>query len=175
MPREFIENMPLNGRSFQALIALTPGNVTAKTYYTASGQFSIDGQRTDANYFSIDGVSANVGITQGSNVYLGSAGAGSSPATSNNGGYNNLVSVDDMQEYKIQTNSFDAEYGRTRRCATLHRHPQRHQSDSWHCLRIRAQRHLRRQYLVQQQRGGCLALQKNKMILAASLGGSRTA
>jgi hypothetical protein len=111
--REFIENMPLNGRSFQALIALTPGNVTAKTYYTASGQFSIDGQRTDANYFSIDGVSANVGITQGSNVYLGSAGAGSSPATSNNGGYNNLVSVDDMQEYKIQTNSFDAEYGRS--------------------------------------------------------------
>jgi hypothetical protein len=111
--RQFIENMPLNGRSFQALISLTPGNVTAKTYYTASGQFSIDGQRTDANYFSIDGVSANVGITQGSNVYLGSAGAGASPATSNNGGYNNMVSVDDMQEYKIQTNAFDAEYGRT--------------------------------------------------------------
>jgi hypothetical protein len=111
--RKFIENMPLNGRSFQALISLTPGNVTAKTYYTASGQFSIDGQRTDANYFSIDGVSANVGITQGSNVYLGSAGAGAAPATSNNGGYNNLVSVDDMQEYKIQTNSFDAEYGRS--------------------------------------------------------------
>jgi len=111
--RHFIENMPLNGRSFQALISLTPGNVTAKTFYTASGQFSIDGQRSDANYFSIDGVSANVGITQGSNVYLGSAGAGAAPATSNNGGYNNLVSVDAMQEYKIQTNSFDAEYGRT--------------------------------------------------------------
>jgi len=111
--REFVENMPLSGRSFQALISLTPGNVTAKTYYTNSGQFSIDGQRTDANYFSIDGVSANVGITQGSNVYLGSAGAGAAQATSNNGGYNNLVSVDDMQEYKIQTNSFDAEYGRT--------------------------------------------------------------
>jgi len=72
--RVFVENMPLSGRSFQALIALTPGNVTAKTYYTSAGQFSIDGQRTDANYFSIDGVSANVGITQGSNVYLGAAG-----------------------------------------------------------------------------------------------------
>jgi hypothetical protein len=111
--RQFVENMPLSGRSFQALIALTPGNVTAKTYYTSAGQFSIDGQRTDANYFSIDGVSANVGITQGSNVYLGAAGAGAAQATSNNGGYNNLVSVDDMQEYKIQSNSFDAEYGRT--------------------------------------------------------------
>lgn len=111
--RLFVENMPLNGRSFQALIALTPGNVTAKTYYTNSGQFSINGQRTDANYFSIDGVSANVGITQGSNVYLGSAGAGAGQATSNNGGYNNLVSIDDIQEYKMQTSSFDAEFGRT--------------------------------------------------------------
>lgn len=111
--RQFVENMPLNGRSFQALIALTPGNVTAKTYYTNSGQFSVNGQRTDANYFSIDGVSANVGITQGSNVYLGSAGAGAQQATSNNGGYNSLVSIDDMQEYKIQTSSFDPEYGRT--------------------------------------------------------------
>ena len=111
--RKFIENMPLNGRSFQALIALTPGNVTAKTYYTNSGQFSVNGQRTDANYFSIDGVSANVGITQGSNVYLGTAGGGSAQATSSNGGYNNLVSVDAMQEYKVQTSTFDAEYGRT--------------------------------------------------------------
>ena len=111
--RQFIENMPLNGRSFQALIALTPGNVTAKTYYTNAGQFSVNGQRTDANYFSIDGVSANVGITQGSNVYLGGAGAGAQQATSNNGGYNNLVSVDAMQEYKIQSSNFDPEYGRT--------------------------------------------------------------
>ena len=111
--RQFIENMPLNGRSFQALIALTPGNVTAKTYYTNSGQFSVNGQRTDANYFSIDGVSANVGITQGSNVYLGSAGAGAAQATSSNGGYNSLVSIDAMQEYKIQTSSFEPEYGRT--------------------------------------------------------------
>src|ERR1700761_5366420 len=110
--RKFIENMPLNGRSFQALIALTPGNVTAKTYYTNSGQFSVNGQRTDANYFSIDGVSADVGITQGSNVYLGTAGGGTAQATSNNGGYNNLVSVDAMQEYKIQRSTFDAEYGR---------------------------------------------------------------
>lgn len=111
--QSFIENMPLNGRSFQALIALTPGNVTAKAYYSGIGQFSIDGQRTDANYFSIDGVSANVGITQGSNVYLGAAGAGAAQATSNNGGYNNLVSVDALQEYKIQSSTFEPEYGRT--------------------------------------------------------------
>jgi hypothetical protein len=111
--RGFIETMPLNGRSFQALIGLTPGNVTAKSYYTGIGQFSIDGQRTDANYFFIDGVSANVGITQGANVYLGAAGAGAAQATGNNGGYNNLVSVDALLEYKIQTSTFAPEYGRT--------------------------------------------------------------
>ena len=111
--RSFIENMPLNGRSFQALIALTPGSVTAKAYYSGIGQFSVNGQRTDANYFSIDGVSANVGITQGSNVYLGAAGAGAAQASSNNGGYNNLVSVDALQEYKIQSSTFEPEYGRT--------------------------------------------------------------
>lgn len=111
--RSFIENMPLNGRSFQALIGLTPGSVTAKAYYSAIGQFSVNGQRTDANYFSIDGVSANVGITQGNNVYLGAAGAGAAQATSNNGGYNNLVSVDALQEYKLQSSTFEAEYGRT--------------------------------------------------------------
>lgn len=111
--REFLENMPLNGRTFQALIALTPGEVTAKSYYTAIGQFSINGQRTDANYFFIDGVSANVGITQGSNVYLGAAGAGAAQANSTNGGYNNLVSTESVQEYRIQTSTFDPEYGRT--------------------------------------------------------------
>lgn len=111
--RSFIENMPLNGRSFQALIDLTPGSVTAKSYYSGIGQFSVDGQRTDANYFSIDGVSANVGITQGNNVYLGAAGAGAAQATSNNGGYNNMVSVDALQEYKIQTSTFAPEFGRT--------------------------------------------------------------
>ena len=111
--RTFIENMPLNGRSFQALIALTPGNVTAEAYYSGIGQFSIDGQRTDTNYFSIDGVSANVGITQGSNVYLGAAGAGAAQATSTNGGYNNLVSIDALQEYRIQTSTFEPEFGRT--------------------------------------------------------------
>ena len=111
--RAFVENMPLNGRSFQSLIDLTPGNVTAHTYYSGIGQFSINGQRTDANYFSIDGVSANVGITQGSNIYLAAAGAGAAQATSNNGGYNNLVSVDSLQEYKIQTSTFSPEYGRT--------------------------------------------------------------
>jgi hypothetical protein len=69
-------------------------------------------ERPDANYFFIDGVSANVGITQGANFNLGAEAAGVAPATGNSGGYNNLVSIDDLQEYKIRTSTFAPEYGR---------------------------------------------------------------
>src|SRR5437773_10005538 len=60
--RNFAANLPLNGRSFQSLIALTPGVVIA----SGDGQFSVNGQRTNANYFTVDGVSANTGATSGS-------------------------------------------------------------------------------------------------------------
>src|SRR4029077_17964466 len=61
--RTFVDNIPLNGRSFQALIALTPGVVVTATAFDDQGQFSVNGQRADANYFSVDGVSANFGVT----------------------------------------------------------------------------------------------------------------
>jgi carboxypeptidase family protein len=54
--REFIENMPLNGRSLQDLIQLAPGTVSSQ-----NGYYSIDGQRTDSNNYTVDGVSANLG------------------------------------------------------------------------------------------------------------------
>jgi Carboxypeptidase regulatory-like domain len=60
--RQFAENLPLNGRSFQSLIQLTPGVVLTGNNGVDQGQFSVNGQRADANYWTIDGVSANVGI-----------------------------------------------------------------------------------------------------------------
>jgi hypothetical protein len=111
--RQFVENMPLNGRSFQSLIELTPGVVNAKTYYYGSqGQFSVNGQRSDSNYFTVDGVSANVAASQGAAVG-GAPSAGALPAVTAGGGFNNLVSVDAMQEFKIQTSTFAPEFGRT--------------------------------------------------------------
>src|SRR4029077_14516405 len=50
--RQFIENLPLNGRSFQSLITLTPGVVLTKANEQDAGQFSVNGQRPDANYFN---------------------------------------------------------------------------------------------------------------------------
>jgi hypothetical protein len=44
----FVENIPLNGRSFQTLIMLTPGVVVTQTAFDDQGQFSVNGQRADA-------------------------------------------------------------------------------------------------------------------------------
>src|SRR5439155_11463994 len=86
--RQFIENIPLNGRSFQSLILLTPGVVPTKASFGEQGQFSINGQRADANYYTVDGASANFGINAGGGT--GQAGAGELPALSTSGGFSNL-------------------------------------------------------------------------------------
>jgi hypothetical protein len=109
--RTFVENIPLNGRSFQTLIQLTPGVVLTGTAFDDQGQFSVNGQRADANYFTVDGVSANFGVT--GYFPLVQAAGGALPALSASGGTNSLVSVDAMQEFRIQTSSFAPEFGRT--------------------------------------------------------------
>jgi hypothetical protein len=109
--RTFVDNLPLNGRSFQTLMMLTPGVVVTATAFDDQGQFSVNGQRADANYFTVDGVSANFGVT-GYAPLVQTAG-GALPALSALGGTNSLVSVDAMQEFRIQTSSFAPEFGRT--------------------------------------------------------------
>ena len=111
--RRFVENLPLNGRSFNTLLQLTPGVVIAQTpsgSLSPMGQFSVAGQRTDANNFSVDGVSANFGV--GSGGYLGNTGSGSTQAFSALGGTSSLVSVDALQEFRVETSSFAPEFGR---------------------------------------------------------------
>jgi hypothetical protein len=106
----FVENMPLNGRSFSSLINLTPGVILVPANFFEQGQFSVNGQRPDANYFMVDGVSANLGSPTAS---FGAGGMGQLPATSAFGGMNNLVSLDSLQEFRIQTSTFAPEFGRT--------------------------------------------------------------
>ncbi len=109
---QFVENLPMNGRTFSTLIDLVPGVVLTPTNQTEQGQFSVNGQRPDANYFMVDGVSANLGTT-GNGINLGQSGAGQLPATDAFGGMSNLVSLDALQEFRIQTSTFAPEYGRT--------------------------------------------------------------
>ena len=109
--RQFAENLPLNGRSFQSLIELTPGVVVTTSNLLDNGQFSVNGQRADSNYWMVDGVSANFGLGLNS-LYGGNGVAGALPATSVLGGTNSLVSVDAMQEFRIQTSTYAPEFGR---------------------------------------------------------------
>src|SRR5580700_3249529 len=106
----FVENLPLNGRSFSSLIDLTPGVVLTPANFYDQGQFSVNGQHPDANYFTVDGVSANLGSSA---INLAQSGAGQLPATSAFGGTSNLVPLDALEEFRIQTSTFAPEYGRT--------------------------------------------------------------
>jgi Carboxypeptidase regulatory-like domain len=109
--RGFVSNLPLNGRSFQSLFELAPGVVTTRSTFSEQGQFSVNGQRANANYFMIDGVSANIGVSAG--AAPGQAAVGSLPALTASGTTSSLVSVDSLQEFKIQTSTYAPEFGRT--------------------------------------------------------------
>src|SRR5881396_2622147 len=118
----YVKNMPLNGRSFQDLILLTPGTVTqtpqnsvsgAPAIVGASGEFSVNGQRTESNYYTVDGVSANVGSAASAGNNLAGAGpTGSVAAATALGTTQALVSVDALQEFRVQSSTYSAEYGR---------------------------------------------------------------
>lgn len=109
--RVFVENLPMNGRTFQSLIQLAPGAVPTPASTTQQGQFSINGSRESTNSFNIDGVAANLGIS--------GSGANFNGASGQFGGFNavgsttSLVSLEAMQEFIVQTSGFAPEYGRT--------------------------------------------------------------
>jgi hypothetical protein len=109
--RQLVKELPLNGRSFQTLFQLTPGTIVTAATNLEMGQFSINGQRADANYFMIDGVGANVGISAAG--FGGQAATGALPALTAGGGTNSLVSIDALQEFSLQTSSYAPEFGRT--------------------------------------------------------------
>lgn len=117
--RKFVANIPLNGRSFQDLISMTPGVVTQSPQsggpsggsVQLEGDFSVNGQRTESNYYTIDGISGNVraGYPNG----YGQAGTtGSISASTALGTTQSLISVDALQEFRVSSSSYSAQYGR---------------------------------------------------------------
>ncbi len=114
----YVSNMPLNGRSFQDLILLTPGVVTQTpqlggvSQLGKTGEFSVNGQRPESNYYTVDGVGANLGAAPGFVMEGGAGASGSVPAATALGTTQALVSVDDLQEFRVQSSTYSAEYGR---------------------------------------------------------------
>jgi Carboxypeptidase regulatory-like domain/TonB dependent receptor len=116
--RDFVENMPLNGRSLQDLMALAPGvAIVGNAGTTAPGQggeITVNGQRTEANSFSVDGVGANVGAASPNAGFgIGAGYGGGTPAETALGTTQSMVSVDALQEFRATTSTYSAEYGRT--------------------------------------------------------------
>ncbi len=104
------ESLPVNGRGLQGLIDLAPGVLTTPATAGEAGQFSVNGQRPATNYFTVDGVSANNGVS-GSGLPGQFSGA-ALPAMSAIGSLHNLVSLAELDELKVQTSTYAPEYGR---------------------------------------------------------------
>jgi hypothetical protein len=107
-PTNWLERLPLNGQTLQPLITLAPGVVTTKATVAEQGQFAANGQRANANYFTVEGVSANTGLTATNS--LGQA--GSLPGLSATGGTQSLATLGSVQEVRVQTHGYAAEFGR---------------------------------------------------------------
>src|SRR5260370_9776556 len=98
-----ITELPLAGRNTLALIGLTAGaqpvgqfgGIPARSNAYNQGFFSTSGSQVVTNETLIDGVPANAALYN-------------APAF--------VPVVDDVEEFKVQTNTFAAEFGRTDRC-----------------------------------------------------------
>ena len=93
-----MQDLPLNGRSFLDLMGLQAGVVPLAS--TGSGQavsgnlyggrLSVNGQREDANSFMVNGSNVEEVGSNGTSI---------------------VPNLDSIQEFRVLTNSFDAEYG----------------------------------------------------------------
>lgn len=83
--------LPLNGRNFVELALLVPGANTGAPGAGTGGGFSVSGARSEQNAFQIDGTSNSDGFQNNINI---------------------RPSIDALQEFKIQTNNYSAEFGK---------------------------------------------------------------
>jgi hypothetical protein len=110
MTRTETEQLPLNGRGLQGLLEFAPGVLATPATAGEAGQFTANGQRPSTNYFTVDGVSANNGVS-GSGV-PGQFSGGSLPGMTAIGSLHGLVSPGELSEVRVQTSTFAPEFGR---------------------------------------------------------------
>lgn len=112
--QKFVENIPLNGRSFQSLLTAVPGVtvVPSSNGQGYSGELSVNGMRTESNYYIVDGVSMNTGVAA-STPGWGGGYAGATPAQTVLGTTQSLISIEALKELRATTSTYSAEYGRT--------------------------------------------------------------
>jgi hypothetical protein len=89
-----IQNLPLDGRNVYDLMRLTPGTVNVSTSLTGSNDsnnMNVNGQRVRENNFFLDGAFNNSLFRNGGNM---------------------APNPDAVDEFRLITSNFDAEYGR---------------------------------------------------------------
>jgi len=104
--RQQVEDLPLNGRSFDLLLMLNPGIVNftwektgglGVSNSTTGNNFSVNGNRPQQNLFLLNGVE-----------FTGAAENNMQPG----GGSGQLLGVDAVLEFNVLRDSYDAEYGK---------------------------------------------------------------
>ncbi len=103
--QRLVEELPLNGRDFGKLVALSPGTTVDPSGVAGSqagvGQFNINGNRDRSNNYTLDGTDDNDPFFN--NSALNQSGIGGAPAS--------LLPMDAIQEFNLES-QFGAEYGR---------------------------------------------------------------
>src|SRR5205085_48962 len=97
-----IKELPLNGRSYDSLIVLNPGSINyaykSPGTVTSSGYtFSVAGRRPLDNIFLLNGIE-----------YTGSSQLSITPG----GVSGNLLGIDAVREFNVQSDTYSAEYGK---------------------------------------------------------------
>jgi hypothetical protein len=108
--REEIERLPLGGRGLLSLLELAPGALATPATRGEAGQFTANGQRPNTHYFTVDGVSANTGVSGGGLPAQSTGGA--LPGMSAIGSLHSLVSMEALEEFRVQTSTAAPEFGR---------------------------------------------------------------
>ena len=98
MDKGRIETLPLNGRNFAQLAQLGAGVVPSEPGSRVSGNygFSVDGARSLQNNFLLDGIDNNSNLGD----------------VLNESSYVIQPPIDAIEEFKVQTNDYSAEFGR---------------------------------------------------------------
>ncbi len=112
MDQEYFRHLPLNGRSAESLVLMAPGVTSASGGRGGiGGGFNANGLRSNMNYYTLDGVSINSAV--GGGAPLGGPGGGAPGGAGGGGASTDLISVDAMQELRVQTSPFAPEFGRS--------------------------------------------------------------
>ncbi len=98
-----VKDLPLNGRSFDNLITLNPGAINysamkaAGTSTSDGNTFTVSGRRTSENTFLLNGIE-----------YTGASQLAITPG----GASGELLGIDAIREFNVQTDTYSAEYGK---------------------------------------------------------------